>query len=495
LKRAKTLMIQGTGSGVGKSVITAALCRIFFQDGYSTAPFKAQNMALNSFVTRDGGEIGRAQAVQAAAAKIEPTVDMNPVLMKPSSDRRAQIILHGKPIGNFSAAEYSSHKKKLFAKVTGSLKKLRSEYEVVVIEGAGSPAEVNLRKKDIVNMSIAKHSQTPVILVGDIDKGGVLAWLVGTLDLLEKDERKLVKGFIINKFRGDRRLFSGGVKYLEKKTGIKVLGVLPYLHDIDVPEEDSVPLEYNKTINKNAAIKAAVIRLPHISNFTDFDAISHEPDIDLYYVQKPEELDDKDIIFLPGTKSTISDFLWLKKTGFTLKLKSIAEKGNITIAGICGGYQILGSEILDKYNIESRNDKTIGLNLLPVITSMEKNKQLRQVHAKDINTGIEVHGYEIHHGNTVLAPGAHPVFKFIKGTKGFDGASTHDSRVWGTYIHGVFDNAEFRTSFLNIVRRRKNLPALSISGYDPEKGINELAAAVRKYLDMKIIYSILEKGI
>lgn len=494
MKKAETLMIQGTGSGVGKSVLTSAFCRIFVQDGYSIAPFKAQNMALNSFVTKDGGEIGRAQAVQAMAARIEPSVDMNPVLMKPSSDRKAQIILYGRPIGNLSAVKYSSYKRELFAKVTASLERLRAKHDMVVIEGAGSPAEVNLRKNDIVNMSIALHSSTPVILVGDIDKGGVIAWLVGTLELLSCEERKLVKGFIINKFRGDKRLFSGGIKYLEKKTGKKVLGVIPYMHDINIPEEDSVPLEQKFGAAKKGEIKVAVVYLPHISNFTDFDPLCREPDVELVYARKPDDLEGADIVIIPGTKNTIGDLLWLEKTGFTNKIKTVYSQDRCALVGICGGYQMLGKEIVDSHRLESKNLRAKGLSILPVITSIEKNKNLRQVRAKDINTGIEVIGYEIHHGKTTSF-GTKPVFRFVSGAKGFDGAFSKNFNAWGTYIHGVFDSDEFRRTFLNKVRAGKKLQPLAAFCYEKDSGINALADIVRKNVDMKAVYDIITKGV
>ncbi len=487
-------MIQGTGSGVGKSIITAAFCRIFVQDGYNVAPFKAQNMALNSFVTPDGGEIGRAQAVQALASRVRPTVDMNPVLMKPSSDRCAQIIVHGKPIGNLSAVRYASGKQKLFTKVTGSLDRLRSKHEIVVIEGAGSPAEVNLKENDIVNMSIAEYSRTPVIIVGDIDKGGVLAWLVGTLELLTESERRLVKGIIINKFRGDKRLFAGGVSYLEHKTGVKALGIIPYLHDLAVAEEDSVPLEAKRCFQRNRkdAIKAAVIYLPHISNFTDFDALQYEPDICLKYVKTPEELDHADIIIIPGTKNTIGDLQWLKSSGLADKILAASLSSLTTIVGICGGYQMLGTEIQDKHCLESKKGRVKGLFLLPVITRLQKNKYLRQVRAKEISTGLEVQGYEIHHGKTISVSGGSPVFKFTHGSSGFDGTMANNNQIWGTYIHGVFDSHGFRRSFLNSLRIRKRLHPLAVSPYNQEDGINTLAKIVRKNIDLNAVYKILK---
>jgi adenosylcobyric acid synthase len=495
MKYAKTIMIQGTGSGVGKSIITAALCRIFVQDGYAVAPFKAQNMALNSFVTVSGGEIGRAQAVQAQAAKITATVDMNPVLIKPSSDMCAQIVVEGKPLGNKSAAQYMRYKKKLFSTACGCLKRLRTQFEIVVLEGAGSPAEVNLRKNDIVNMSIAQASRTPVILVGDIDKGGVLAWIVGTLDLLTSAERKHVKGIIINKFRGDLSLFEDGIRFLEARTGIKVLGVLPYFKDINIPEEDAVPLERmhaHKTSRKDI-ITIAVVCLPHISNFTDFDALEKERDVELRYVRSADELGAPDIIIIPGTKNTINDLLWMNAAGISEKLLAHATHSQSVIIGICGGYQMLGETICDPAGIESRKAIMSGLGLLPVRTTLLAEKQLHQVAAEEIVSGLSVQGYEIHHGSTKFTGRCNPVFNVKQGSgEGkTDGASSRDNTIWGTYIHGVFDNDAFRRNFLNRIRDRKGLKPCAVTRFCPDKEFDKLATIVRKNLDIQTLYSIL----
>ena len=488
---AKTIMIQGTGSGVGKSVLTSALCRIFVQDGYKVAPYKAQNMALNSFVTASGGEIGRAQAVQAQASRIIPTVDMNPVLIKPSSDMMAQIIVLGKPIGNRSAMGYMNNTGKLFGTVKTSLDKLRHEYDVVVMEGAGSPAEVNLRKNDIVNMRIALASHTPVILVGDIDKGGVLASIVGTLSLLNKHERKLVKGVIINKFRGDLRLFEDGVHFIEERTGIKVLGVIPYYRNIDIPEEDAIPWEKRAAASKNIRpINISVISLPHLSNFTDFDALEREPDVKLSYVRKPDELGNADAVILPGTKNTISDAAWLKSSGMSNRILLYASKNKGTVVGICGGYQMLGENIYDPGHIESKKGAAPGLSLLPVNTELKAQKQLRQVSGHDISSGAAVKGYEIHHGHTAVGKACKPAFK-IDGTNTMDGAVSRDGRVWGTYVHGIFDSSSFRRNFLNGLRKRKGLKPLPASKYNNDTEFDKLADLVRNNIDIKAVYKIL----
>jgi len=488
---AKTIMIQGTGSGVGKSVITSALCRIFYQDGCKVAPYKAQNMALNSFVTPSGGEIGRAQAVQAQASRVIPTVDMNPVLIKPSSDMMAQIIVMGKPIGNRSAMGYMNNTKKLFGTVQKSLQNLMQEYDVVVMEGAGSPAEVNLRKNDIVNMRIALASRTPVILVGDIDKGGVLASIVGTLALLNKNERKLVKGIIINKFRGDIRLFKDGVSFLEKRTGIKVLGVIPYFRDIEIPEEDAIPWEKRAASCKNKRpLNISVICLPHLSNFTDFDVLEQEPDVMLTYVRKSSEFGNPDAVILPGTKNTISDISWLNSSGIAGNILAYASKRKGAIIGICGGYQMLGIEIHDKQHIESKKSMAAGLSLLPIITELKKQKHLRQVSGLNIKSGTSVKGYEIHHGETILSKGCQPAFK-INDSKSIDGAVSSDEYIWGTYLHGIFDSDKFRRHFLNTLRKRKGLKPVPVLRYNHDKEFDKLADHVRNSIDIKAVYKIL----
>ncbi len=483
-------MIQGTGSGVGKSVITSALCRIFRQDGHSVAPFKAQNMALNSFVTETGGEIGRAQAVQAQAAKVKPTVDMNPVLIKPSSDMMAQIIVLGKPLGNKSAAGYTNYKGRLFGTVKNSLRNLRKEHDIVVLEGAGSPAEVNLRKNDIVNMSIALASKTPVILVGDIDKGGVLASIVGTLDLINKKECALIKGFIINKFRGDIKLFRDGVRFLERRTGKKVLGVIPYYREIDIPEEDAIPWE-----KKNAAkdgrrvVKIAVICLPHLSNFTDFDVLEQEPDVELTYVRKAAELGQPDAVIIPGTKSTIADLMWLKREGLAEKIQVLAQNRATEVIGICGGFQMLGDEIIDSNRLESKTGSAQGLGLLPVKTKLEPAKTLRQVTGLHIPTNTKVTGYEIHHGLTTRHHGCKPAFR-LSGIQTLDGAINKNGSVWGTYIHGVFDNFAMRNSFINTLRKKRGLAPRSVKERDTDIEFDKLADHVRGNIDMKALYKI-----
>ncbi|MFA5156403.1 MAG: cobyric acid synthase [Candidatus Omnitrophota bacterium] len=501
--KAKALQICGTGSGVGKSVLVSALCRILLQDGYKVCPFKAQNMALNSFVTKDECEIGRAQAVQALACRIEPDVDMNPVLIKPVTDVGAQVIVRGKPIGNMNARNYTRYKAKLIPVVKKSFDTLSKKYEAVVMEGAGSPAEINLKSHDIVNLKMAQYAKAPVILVGDIDKGGVFASLVGTLELLTKAERRMIKGFIINKFRGDKSLLDPGLKWLERRTGIKVLGVIPYFKNIVIPEEDAVPLDNftaGPSEEKQQKLDIAVIYLPHISNFTDFDALSSETDVSLRYVSRPEELGKPDMIVIPGTKNTLFDLAHLHASGFVKKiLSAVGSKFPPVLLGICGGYQMLGRLISDKHSIESSRKKIAGLKLLPVQTRLMAKKELSRVRARALFSGIELLGYEIHHGVTTVPKSCKPLFEVFERSgrkvKYFDGACSNNGRIFGTYIHGLFDAPGFRREFLNRARLMKGWPALSCAAdFNPDAQIDKLAKLVRESIDISYLYKILNKG-
>jgi len=484
--------------------MVSALCRIFLQDGYRVCPFKAQNMALNSFVTGEAGEIGRAQAVQALACRIEPTVDMNPILIKPVTDIGAQVIVRGKAVGNMNARNYTGYKTKLLPVVRKSFDKLSKKYGVVVIEGAGSPAEINLKSHDIVNIKMAQYAKAPVILVGDIDKGGVFASLVGTLELLTKKERAMIKGFIINKFRGDKSLLDPGLDFLEKRTGIKVLGVIPYFRNILIPEEDAVPL--NNFTGRNPAgkqhkLNIDVIYLPHISNFTDFDALGAEADVELRYVKIPEEINRPDIIIIPGTKSTVSDLTYLKKSGFAKKILSVINsKRPAVLMGICGGYQMLGEVIYDKHSIESDCKEIEGLGFLPIRTHLRAEKELSRVKARDLSSGVELSGYKIHHGFTKIGNGCQPLFEVFqrndRKTKYFDGVTGNDGRILGTYIHGLFDAGAFRRYFLNRVRLKKGWPVLSqASAFNPDTEIDKLAKFVRENIDTVYLYKILKKEV
>lgn len=499
--RTRAIQICGTGSGVGKSIMVSALCRIFLQDGYRVCPFKAQNMALNSFVTKEAGEMGRAQAVQAQACRIEPSTDMNPILIKPTVDIKAQIIVQGKPLSNMSAQKYIRYKSKLIRIVKESFRRLADKYEIMVIEGAGSPAEINLKSHDIVNMKMAAFAKAPVILVGDIDKGGVFAWFIGTLELLNKKERKMIRGFIINKFRGDRSLLESGIDFLEKKTGIRVLGVVPYYRDISIPQEDAVPLDNleKKASKKEHQLNIDVIYLPHISNFTDFDALGKEADVNLRYINRAEELNSPDIVIIPGTKNSFEDLEYLRKSGLSEKITAIIKDNPKTILiGICGGFQMLGKKIYDNVGMESRRKKIDGLGILEIATYFKKDKILSQVKARETASGLEVSGYEIHHGITKNLKDYKPAFEVIERqgvkTENSDGAISENGNIWGTYIHGIFDADNFRRDFLNRIRSRKNLQSVSqMTTFNTDKEIDKLARLVRDNIDMKLLYKILGK--
>lgn len=505
------IMLQGTGSHVGKSVLVAALCRIFLQDGYSVAPFKSQNMALNSYVTSDGGEMGRAQVVQAEAAGLAPSVLMNPVLLKPTGHATSQVIVMGRPVGNLSAKEYhEKYNMTALSVVENALNKLRSDYDIVVIEGAGSPAEVNLQATEIVNMRIARMAECPVLLVADIDKGGALASVVGTLELLDPNDRARVKGVIINKFRGDVRLFQPAVDFLEKKTGIPVVGIVPWFQGFRVQEEDTIPEETLKSGREAVENKldVVVINLPHISNFTDFDPLEDEPDVQLRYVAKGAKLGNPDMIIIPGSKNTIHDMVHLEKSGLAAAILE-QEKRGIPVIGICGGFQMLGRELHDPLHTESDIDSVKGLGLLNMTTTFEPDKITTQVRAEvtgpgQLLSGIQgekVSGYEIHMGRSQLGDGVVPAFRIfersVKEVDILDGAVREDGRVFGTYIHGVFDNDMFRRHILNQIREEKGWGPLVASDAvtvreQREKDFNKLADVVRVSLDMEKIYSIME---
>jgi len=501
-------MIQGTGSHVGKSVLVAALCRIFAQDGYKVAPFKSQNMSNNSFVTKSGGEMGRAQVMQAEAAMVEPHVDMNPILLKPTGDKGSQVVLQGKPLEHLLARDYYARKARLWDAVVESYERLAGQYAILVIEGAGSPAEVNLKENEIVNMRVALFANAPVLLVGDIDKGGVFAWLVGTLELLTEEERNQVKGLIINKFRGDVSLLTDGLKFLEDRTGIPVLGVIPYFHDIYLDEEDAVTLERDEIPTSDEEAKdvldIAVVRLPRISNFTDFEALAATEKVKLRYAAQPGVVGHPDAIILPGTKNTLADLLFLKESGLADSLLVAKRKGT-HIIGICGGFQMLGKEVFDRFHVESPLERVAGLGLLDIITEMNPEKLTAQVKAKINNPRFdaaetELVGYEIHQGETELLAGTTPLFVIVErsgqAVEVSDGAISDDGKVWGTYLHGLFDNDEFRLAFVNRLREEKGYSPLQETAtfhFEREKqqGYDKLAELVREHLDIPRIYEIL----
>lgn len=451
-------MVQGTSSHAGKSIITAGILRMLKRRGISCAPFKPQNMALNSFVTMDGYEIGRAQAMQAESAKVLPSVYMNPILLKPTSDSKAQVVLLGKPYKNLNAREYVDEKKKLKKYAIESFEYLQRNFDVVVVEGAGSPAEINLRKNDIANMGFAKIFNIPVIIVGDIDRGGVYASFYGTYALLTKKERELIKGFLINKFRGDSSLLKSANDYITKRTNVPVIGVVPYFIDIKISEEDGVVLtEAKKVDNKKKQITIGVIKLPRISNFTDFEPFQMEDDVNLMYLNSPNEALNCDLIIIPGSKNTIEDLLYLRKNGFEDFLKIFVKDGGELI-GICGGYQILGEKIYDLYGIESNIKEINGLGYLPMETTIEREKRLEQVSFETIDGKYKnMVGYEIHMGVSKINDGER-LFKINGAENIFDGVKSKKFNVWGSYIHGLFDNDDFRLVLLNRIREKKGIP-------------------------------------
>jgi adenosylcobyric acid synthase len=496
---AKTLMIQGTASSVGKSIIVAGLCRIFRQDGYKVAPFKAQNMALNSFVTREGGEIGRAQAVQAEAAGIEPSIHMNPVLLKPEAEASSQVIVLGKVAKNLKASQYYKYTPKLLKIIEDSLNQLLAAYDIVVIEGAGSPAEINLKEKEIVNMRVAKMADAPVLLVGDIDRGGVFASIIGTLELLTKQERALIKGFVINKFRGDLKLLKPGLDMLEKRTGKPVLGVIPYFRDINIAQEDSVYLDERQVTSANGTLEVAIIRLPHISNYDDFDPLE-EQGCTVRYVSSTSELGNPDLLILPGTKSTVADLIHLQQQGLAQAIAQKARSG-IPVIGICGGYQMLGKKILDPEKIESKQDSITGLGLLNSTTIFNSDKTTTQIKARvaadkgllEGLKGMEITGYEIHMGQTT-SQNCLPALNVFETPQGkanyFDGAVSKSGLIFGTYIHGLFHNAEFTHCLLNRLQQLRGLPATPASSINKQEMYDKLADIIRHNLNMSRVYKI-----
>jgi adenosylcobyric acid synthase len=493
---ARVLMIQGTSSSVGKSLLTAALCRIFSRRGPRVAPFKAQNMSNNAAVCADGAEIGRAQAVQAAAAGIEPTADMNPVLLKPEADSRSQVIVLGRHWQTLRASGYYRRKEELWPVVTSALDRLRAAYELVLIEGAGSPAELNLRSLDIVNMAVARHARAPVLLVGDIDRGGIFAQLLGTLWLLEPEERALVRGLIVNKFRGDPTLFADGVRILEERGGVPVLGVVPYLPALAVAEEDAVALDEARP-DPAAGIDVAVIRVPHIANFDDFDPLQVEIGVGVRYVSSAREFGAPHAVILPGTKSTIADLAWLRATGLADAVCAFAGRGG-AVVGVCGGYQMLGRVICDPDGVESSVAEVVGLGLLPVETTFVREKATYQARARVAGgpgwlgaaAGQPADGYEIHMGRT---SGGSPWLEITHRNGDAvavgDGAAGADGRVWGCYVHGFFANAGLRRAWLESLGRR---PAEATPA---SNSLDRLADSVEAALDVERLETIIRESV
>lgn len=457
-------MFLGTGSDVGKSIAAAAFCRILRRRGYKVAPFKAQNMSNNSYVTVEGGEIGRAQVVQAEAAGILPSIHMNPILLKPSSDQGSQVIVHGKVLGQMAAFDYHEHKPELFGAVMDSYQRLAAEYDYIVMEGAGSCCEMNLKDRDLVNFGMARAVGSPCVLVADIDRGGVFAQIIGSYGLMARPEKRLLKGFIINKFRGDARLFESGIRYIEDKTDRPVLGLVPFYRDILIDPEDSVRVEENKRKllpTSDKTLNVAVVKLPAISNFTDLETMTSEPDIVCNFLFRPEQLTEEyDLLILPGTKNTMEDARWLSLSGWKRRILGFAKtKGSI--AGICGGYQLLGVWIKDPHGMESSTAQARGLGILPVATELEPGKVVRKVLGTCVVNKRKISGYEIHMGRT--RPVANEGSPFLrihepgKDVKWEDGWCIPSGRIWGTYVHGILDSPGFRSEILNSLRRAKGL--------------------------------------
>ena len=489
-------MIQGTGSSVGKSVLCAALLRIMKQDGFSVAPFKAQNMALNSYATSEGLEMGRAQVTQAQAAGVEPSVRMNPVLLKPTSDRRSQVIVGGRPLGSMTALEYHEYKPQLRRMIKEIYDELESEHDFVVIEGAGSPAEINLREGDIVNMSMAKAADAPVLLVGDINLGGVFASLLGTVMLLEEDERARVKGVIINKFRGDVKILEPGLRMLEERIGIPVLGVIPWM-DVELEDEDSVTERLSRVAG-SGDIDVAVVRLGHISNFSDFQALTLAGGARVRYASSARELEGADIIMLPGTKNTIEDLLELRAKGMDAAIVRHARAGGMVI-GICGGYQMLGSRLRDPEHVESRVPEVAGLGLLNMDVEFREEKRTEQAVGEiradetwlSALNGLNVDGYEIHAGVNAFHEGCAP-WLYVRGE--LDGVTNAQGNVIGSYVHGLFDNGALWRAIRDRVRAQKGLSAddsrpLTMDEFR-EREFDRIADIVRASVDMERIYRI-----
>lgn len=498
---AKNIMIQGTMSNAGKSLLVAGLCRIFRQDGFVTAPFKSQNMALNSFITEEGLEMGRAQVVQAEAAGVSPSVFMNPILLKPTNDTGSQVIVNGEVIGNMNARDYFAYKKELVPDILKAYQQLERQFERIVIEGAGSPAEINLKQDDIVNMGLAKLVDAPVLLVGDIDRGGVFAQLAGTVMLLEPKERARIQGMIINKFRGDQSILDPGVEMIQEITGIPVVGVVPYMQ-VDIEEEDSLTGRFAAE-NPAGLIDIAVIRLPRISNFTDFAVFEQMEQINLHYVTSAGQLGQPDMILLPGTKNTISDLKWLRQNGLEAAIYRAKERGSV-VFGICGGYQMLGMHISDPEQVEE-GGQLRGMGLLPVNTTLTREKTRSQVQGclgkltgvLECLSGIPFAGYEIHMGRTELdeMQGA-AVAEIQQQTYRMDGCCKEN--VYGTYIHGIFDEEGVVKAMLASLAERKgitlgNLTQMTRKEYK-ETQYNLLADTLRRHLDMEKIYQIMEKA-
>ena len=501
---AKPIMVQGTMSGAGKSLLAAGLCRVFAQDGYRVAPFKSQNMALNSSITAEGAEMGRAQVVQAEAAGVPPEAAMNPILLKPTNDTGSQVIVNGHVLGTMGAREYFAYKHNLVPDIMRAYDDLSSRFDIIVIEGAGSPAEVNLKDGDIVNMGMARMAASPVLLAGDIDRGGVFAQLLGTLMLLDDDERRMVKGLVVNKFRGDKTILGPGLDILRERSGLPIAGVIPYTM-VDIDDEDSLSDRLGvRGAGAGALVDIAVVRLPKVSNFTDFIALDAIDGVGVRYVQRPSDMGEPDLIVLPGTKNTIADLKWLRESGVEAALLKRAAVGT-PVVGICGGYQMLGLEVSDPYGAEGGGTMR-GVGLLPVRTvfSSEKRQVRSRGHVAQVGgplgrlAGVPVEGYEIHMGETVLEDGAAVCF-----LAGEDGAEIADGcwsgNVYGCYLHGLFDTRECAEAVAGALFEAKGLDASAVQAHDmktyKEEQYDKLAQVIRENMDMELVYRIIGDGV
>ncbi|WP_144528067.1 cobyric acid synthase [Peribacillus simplex] len=498
--KARSIMIQGTSSDVGKSLICTAFCRLFSNKGLRVVPFKSQNMALNSYVTLDGGEIGRAQGVQAEAARITATTDMNPILLKPKQDMVSEVIVHGKHFLDMNAKSYRSQfVQEAMPIIRKSVEKLQEDYDIIVLEGAGSPAEINLKDRDIANMRMAKLTDAAVILVADIDRGGVFGSIIGTLALLDQDERDSVKGIIINKFRGMRELLDDGIEWVEKETGIPVLGVLPYL-DVNIEAEDSLALSslrFKKPKKAEFPIDVAVLRFPRISNFTDVDPFFDEPGVGVRLVSSVHEIGNPDLLILPGTKNTMEDLKWLNRMGIDRAINELRKQGTM-IFGICGGFQMLGTKLFDPDAVEGDGENADGISLLPVETVFQAEKktvQMEGVLSAGIMEGqMNLNGFEIHLGRTTLKSQVRPFLLLKDGRE--DGAISNDNKVMGTYLHGIFHNRLFTRLLVNQIRRNKGLEEVKENVQSDserrEEAYNLLASHLEENIDMDTIYQWLQ---
>ncbi|MFO5492502.1 MAG: cobyric acid synthase CobQ [Cuspidothrix sp.] len=493
----KSIMVVGTTSHAGKSLITTAICRIMSRRGWRVTPFKGQNMALNAYVTASGGEIGYAQAVQAWAARVAPLVEMNPILLKPQGDMTSQVILKGKAVGKVSATDYYRDYFEIgWQTIQECLQSLSTEFDAIVCEGAGSPAEINLKHRDLTNMRVAKHLNAPTLLVVDIDRGGAFAHVVGTLELLDPDERALIKGVLINKFRGQRSILEPGIKWLEERTGIPVVGVVPYIEQL-FPAEDSLDLLERKTTKTAAELNIAVIRLPRIANFTDFDPLESEPSVRVKYLLPKQDLGHPDAVIIPGTKTTIADLITLQKSGMAEAIQNYAASGG-TVLGICGGFQMLGQTIADPEGVEGQAGKYPGLNLLPIKTVItgQKIARQRQVTSNYPQIGLPVAGFEIHQGRTTYTSPSLSRSEHSADQKScqalFDdnnlGLVDNSQSVWGTYLHGIFDNGPWRRAWVNRLRQQRGLKSLptGVSNYREEREqiLDSLATQIEEHLDL-----------